>query len=100
LGVYEVLFLALFFFSAVYLFLLSDMAGRLQAPLFLVPNDQILSVVDILVEDFNLLSLIPLINDLDGCISWLEKRRLLRDRVMCPTCNQPCRVNMKKDYID
>jgi transposase-like protein len=76
------------------------MAGRPKASKFIVEPNLVLSVDDMMTEDYTLLSLIPLIATDDLCIIWLARHRLLANAKDCVNCGVPMRINKKRDYGD
>ena len=66
------------------------MAGRPLAPKKIVPEEEILSIDEIRDEIWRLLSLLPELGNIEATIEWLARRRLIRNTVSCPTCNELC----------
>ena len=69
---------------------MSGQYGRRKAPIVIVPTEDVLSVELLLVEDWNLLRLIPKIDKVENVLPWLACRGLINNHVECGRCKHPC----------
>jgi transposase-like protein len=72
--------------------------GRPRARMSFIPDNMILTLEEILREEIRYADLV--IMNLDSCIEWLVKRRLLLNSLHCGNCNELCSVNSYSDSID
>ena len=69
---------------------MSGQYGRRKAPIVIVPTEDVLSVELLLMEDWNLLRLIPKIDKVENVLPWLACRGLINNHVECGRCKHPC----------
>lgn len=69
---------------------MSGQHKRPKAPTVIVPTEDILGVEHLLVEDWNLLRLIPQIYKAENVLQWLACRGLINNQVNCDKCRCPC----------
>ena len=55
------------------------MAGRPRASRYIVPIEELISDEKLINEKHSLLSIIPILNDIDQTLIWLAKRQLIRN---------------------
>jgi len=66
----------------------------------IVDDAEIITVAEIVAEDYTALVLADQLKDTESCLQWCARRRLLRNSVLCSRCNQPVSLNNYKALQD
>lgn len=76
--------------------------GRPSAPTFIVEPAEVLATAVILEENWTFLSLARFVNEDDplSVLRWLARRGLVRNTLLCTTCNGECAFISYSDGID
>ena len=76
------------------------MAGRPPAPTRIVDPNEILDVAHIRTEPWRQKTLFAHLADNDSALQWCARRRLIRNTLICPHCQQLCRFIRYNQGID
>lgn len=74
--------------------------GRPSAPLFLVPNDQLLDPQQIRGEILRLADIARVFVDNLEALKWLARRRLVANTMACERCREACSINRYGESTD